>query len=116
VSRLQEKLYLLTKWGSIKWGTPFYHIVKKITKSFSSAGTYVLTQLKKLWLHIKEKPTRQLWTKEAMIGALRSMLDEKIGYYKAAQRFKVPQTTLENRMKKLKSGMTLEEASSKGKM
>jgi hypothetical protein len=64
----------------------------------------------------KRKTNRQSWTKEAMIGALRSMLDEKIGYYKAAQRFNVPQTTLENRMQKLKSGMTLEEASSKGKM
>ncbi|KAF2896389.1 hypothetical protein ILUMI_09786 [Ignelater luminosus] len=62
----------------------------------------------------KKENDQQSWSSDDMASALKAMLDEKIGYYKESTRFNVPQTTLENRMEKVKSGMSVEEASRKG--
>ncbi|XP_069681190.1 uncharacterized protein [Periplaneta americana] len=49
-----------------------------------------------------------------MQNAVAAVLDKTMGYKKASKSFGVPQTTLEARVKKARSGMSLEDATKKG--
>lgn len=48
------------------------------------------------------KTTRQNWSKESMKKAVQAIIEGTMGYKKAAQQFKVPQTTLERYVAKAK--------------
>ena len=48
------------------------------------------------------KTTRQSWSAESMREAVQTVIDGTMGYKKAAQQFKVPQTTLERYVSKAK--------------
>lgn len=62
------------------------------------------------------KTTRQSWEEEHMKNAMTEVIAGRMGYYKASKRFNVPQSTLEARVAKVrKLGVTIEEASKKGK-
>lgn len=60
--------------------------------------------------------TRQSWEQEHMKNALEEVVAGRMGYYKASKEFQVPQSTLEARVAKVrKLGMTIDEASKKGR-
>lgn len=58
---------------------------------------------------------RQKWSKESMEKAIGEVISGTMGYKKAANAYNVPQSTLEDRVKKKKGGLSLEEASRKGR-
>lgn len=62
----------------------------------------------------KRKTNRQSWSEESMHLAIQEVINGNMGYFKASKAYSVPQTTLENRVKKAKSGATISDASKKG--
>lgn len=54
------------------------------------------------------KTTRKSWSEEAMRGAVQEVLSDRMGYRRAAEAFKVPQTTLERHVKKSKANPDLQ--------
>lgn len=60
------------------------------------------------------KIDRQSWSADSMKEAIEEVLAGRMGYLRASKLFNVPQTTLENRVKKAKGGLSAEEASKKG--
>lgn len=65
--------------------------------------------------HYKRKTTRQSWDQESMQNAIVEVLEHRMGYKRASQSFNVPQSTLEDRVKKVRNGNSVEEASKKGR-
>jgi hypothetical protein len=61
----------------------------------------------------ESKAGRQSWSDENMGGAIFEVLKGAMGYMKASKLFGVPQTTLEARVRKARSGCKLDEACSK---
>lgn len=61
------------------------------------------------------KTTRQSWSEVSMKGAITEVIEGRMGYLKAARSFGVPQSTLEDRVKKARTGISVEEASQKGR-
>ncbi|KAK9708358.1 CENP-B N-terminal DNA-binding domain [Popillia japonica] len=58
---------------------------------------------------------RQSWSQESIEGAIEEVLSGRMGYLKAAKSFTVPQSTLEDRVKKVRSNqLTSKQAASKG--
>lgn len=59
----------------------------------------------------KRKSDRQNWSSDDLKNAIEQVLSGAMGYKKAAQTYKVPQSTLEDRIqkKKKKNGLSLEE-------
>lgn len=53
-------------------------------------------------LHSKDKKKRQKWSTESIDKACSAVLKNEMGYKKVAQQFAVPQTTLEQYVKKKK--------------
>lgn len=51
----------------------------------------------------KRTTNRGSWSEESMREAVKAVLDAKMGYYKAAKQFNVPQTTLERKVKAARS-------------
>jgi len=49
-----------------------------------------------------------------MKNAVQEVLAGRVGYFKASKSFGVPQTTLEARVKKARTGLSLEDATKKG--
>ena len=49
-----------------------------------------------------------------MLGAINAVLSGTMGYLKASKSYNVPQSTLEDRVKKARQEASLEEASKKG--
>lgn len=49
-----------------------------------------------------------------MIAAIDAVINKSVGYRKAGTTFKVPQWTLEDRLKKMKGDMRVEQAAAKG--
>jgi len=63
------------------------------------------------------KTNRQSWSEEAMKLAIMSVIDKVMGYKKASLAYGVPQTTLENRVKKYKKNdFKIEKAVEKSKL
>ena len=62
----------------------------------------------------KRKTNRQSWEESDMKNALEEVISRRMGYQRAANVFNVPQSTLEDRAKKVKGGMSIEDASLKG--
>lgn len=62
----------------------------------------------------KRKTERQGWTNESMQNAIEAVISGAMGYQKAADSFGVPRSTLVDRVKKQKSGASLEDAARKG--
>ncbi|KAK9730991.1 Tc5 transposase DNA-binding domain [Popillia japonica] len=60
------------------------------------------------------KTTRQSWSEESMNGAINEVMEGGMGYLKASRAFGIPQSTLEDRVKKVRSGKSVEDASQKG--
>lgn len=60
------------------------------------------------------KTDRQSWSQEAMKNAVAEVLAARMGYLKASKTFGVPQSTLEARVKKARTGLSLEDATKKG--
>lgn len=60
------------------------------------------------------KTDRQSWSADSMKEAIEEVLAGRMGYLRASKLFNVPQTTLENRVKKAKVGLSSEDASKKG--
>ncbi|KAK9695371.1 CENP-B N-terminal DNA-binding domain [Popillia japonica] len=60
------------------------------------------------------KTTRQSWSEESMTGAITEVMEGRMGYLKASRAFGIPQSTLEDRAKKIRSGKSVEEATQKG--
>lgn len=51
----------------------------------------------------RRKTERGSWNEEAMKSAIKEVINGRMGYFKAANQFQVPQTTLERKVKKIKS-------------
>ncbi|KAJ8950064.1 hypothetical protein NQ314_008070 [Rhamnusium bicolor] len=51
----------------------------------------------------KRKSNWQQWSEEQMQGAVQEVINGSMGYKKAANQFKVPQTTLERYIKKTRN-------------
>lgn len=66
--------------------------------------------------HYKRKTNRQAWDQESMKGAITEVIEGRMGYLKASRAFNVPQSTLEDRVKKARNGKSIDEASAKGKL
>lgn len=65
----------------------------------------------------KRKTNRQSWCLKSMEEAIKAVMSGTMGYLKAAKSFNVPQSTLEDRVKKAnKNKLTTEEASRKGNL
>lgn len=64
----------------------------------------------------KRTSNRQKWSEESMEKAIVEVISGKMGYKKAANSYNLPQSTLEDRVKKRRCGSSLEEASRKGKI
>lgn len=65
----------------------------------------------------KRKTARQMWDATQMQRAIEAVINGKMGLRKASANYDVPKSTLEDRVKKLKSGsVTLEKASLKGRV
>ncbi|KAG7296911.1 hypothetical protein JYU34_019790 [Plutella xylostella] len=56
----------------------------------------------------------QSWTEEAMKKAISEVIEGRSGYRLASRQFAVPQSTLEDRVKKYRINNDLEQASKKG--
>lgn len=50
--------------------------------------------------HYERKTARQSWSEESMAGAIREVLDATMGYMRAAKAYNVPQSTLEDKVRK----------------
>lgn len=50
----------------------------------------------------KRKTERQSWSEESMAAAIKDVIEGKMGYKKAAVTYKVPQSTLEDKIRKAK--------------
>lgn len=61
------------------------------------------------------KSTRQSWSEENMKAAVDAVLGGAMGYLKASKAHGVPQTTLESRVKKARSGSSLDDSCKKGR-
>ncbi|XP_029659180.1 uncharacterized protein LOC115233092 [Formica exsecta] len=57
----------------------------------------------------KRKTERQSWSEESMAAAIKDVMEGKMGYKKAAVIHKVPQSTLEDKIKKAKKEEAQEE-------
>lgn len=64
----------------------------------------------------KRKTDRQKWSNDDMEKAIMEVISKTMGYKKAANTYNVPQSTLEDRVKKKRDGMSLENAASKGRL
>lgn len=63
----------------------------------------------------KRTTTRQSWSEESMRGAIQEVLSNNMGYKRAAQAYNVPQSTLEDRVKKARlNNLSPSEAATKG--
>jgi len=63
------------------------------------------------------KTNRQSWSEEVMKLAIMSVIDKVMRYKKASSAYGVPQTTLENRVKKYKKNdLNIEKAVEKSKL
>lgn len=51
-----------------------------------------------------------------MQKAVEAVVSGEMGFYKAAKEFNVPQTTLERRVKKVKEGRSVTDATQKGRV
>lgn len=51
----------------------------------------------------KKKTNRGNWSKESMLNAVDKVLSKEMGYRKAALQYGVPQTTLERKVKMLRT-------------
>lgn len=60
------------------------------------------------------KVTRQSWSKESMKGAVSEVIEGRMGYLRASRAYGVPQSTLEVRVKKARSGISIDESCQKG--
>lgn len=63
----------------------------------------------------KRKSERQKWSVDSMEKAILEVISKAMGYKKAANTYNVPQSTLEDRVKKRRNGTSLVTASSKGR-
>ena len=52
----------------------------------------------------QRKIDRQSWSTETMMGAIKEVLEGNMGYKRASQAFNVPQSTLEDKVKKARQG------------
>uniref|UniRef100_A0A146KT86 Tigger transposable element-derived protein 6 n=1 Tax=Lygus hesperus TaxID=30085 RepID=A0A146KT86_LYGHE len=52
----------------------------------------------------KRKTSRGSWSSESMVLAVRAVLDNEMGYLKASRTYGVPQSTLEDRVRKIRKG------------
>lgn len=64
--------------------------------------------------HYKRKTDRQSWDQENMKSAITEVLEHRMGYMRASKAFNIPQSTLEDRVKKARSGCSVDDASRKG--
>lgn len=79
--------------------------------------TYFRHQLTSTMGKYKRKTNRQSWSEESMKNAIMSVINKVMGYKKASMAYGVPQTTLENRVKKYKQcDFKLEKAVEKSKL
>lgn len=62
----------------------------------------------------ERKTTRQSWPEQNMRNAVTEVIEGRMGYLKASKCFQVPQTTLEAKVKKVREGIAVEEACTKG--
>ncbi|XP_056645002.1 uncharacterized protein LOC130450573 [Diorhabda sublineata] len=64
----------------------------------------------------QRKTNHQSWSEESMHFAIQEMINGNMGDFTASKAYLVPQITLENRVKKGKSGATISDASKKGSL
>jgi len=63
------------------------------------------------------KTNRQSWNQESMKNAIAEVMSGTMGYKKASKTFNIPQSTLDDRVRKArKEGLSSTEASAKGGM
>ncbi|KAK4884066.1 hypothetical protein RN001_000337 [Aquatica leii] len=75
---------------------------------------YILLVANRKVRNYQRKSDRQNWSADNMKRAIEQILSDAMGY-KKAQTYMVPESTLEDRIKKMKkNGLSLEEASLKG--
>lgn len=63
----------------------------------------------------KRTSDRQKWSEESMEKAIVEVMAGRMGYKKAANAYNLPQSTLEDRVKKRRGGLSAKEASRKGR-
>lgn len=64
----------------------------------------------------KQKTDRQKWSTDDMEKAIMKVISKTMSSKKAANTYNIPQSTLEDRIKKRRDGISLELAASKGKL